>query len=302
MRVRTIALVAFFLFLTLFLVSSAEAKGWRGIVPLHSTRADVERLLGQPEKRMSEFSDFYRTPNETVIIDYAKGLPCGIGNKYSRWRVPRDTVTNIFVTPNRGSPLSQLSIDESKYKSVTGGHTPSVYYVNELEGERLRVFQNEVMDIGYFPAAEDAHLECPGLPKRTDTNCEGLVERFDWFGNLTLEREKQRLDNFVIALMDEKGRQGYIVAYAGKIARAGEAKHRAERYRKYLVNVRRFPPGQLKAIDGGYREKPAIELYVVPVGVCPPIAGPTIDPRDVQIIMSDRGRKNRRSSWTTTRG
>jgi hypothetical protein len=285
MRIRTIALVAFFLFLPLFLVSSAEAKGWRGIVPLHSTRADVERLLGQPEKRMSEFSDFYRTPDGSVIIDYAQGLPCGIGNKYSRWRVPRNTVTNIFLTLKRGSPLSQLSIDESKYKQMSGGHRPEdIYYLNELEGERLRVFQNEVMDIGYFPAAEDAHLECPGLPKRTNTNCVVLVDRFDWLGGLAWEHEKQRLDNFVFALMDEKGRQGYIVAYAGQIARAGEAKERADRAKNYLVKVRRFPAGQLKAIDGGYREESTVELYVVPAGACPPIVRPTVDPRDVQIV------------------
>ncbi len=227
--------MAFFLLLPLFLVSNAEAKGWRGIVPLHSTRADVGRLLGQPEKRMSEFSDFYSTPDGSVTFTYAQGLPCGIGSKYSRWRVPRNTVTNIYLSLQRGSPLSQLSIDESKYKRLTGGHTPSVYYINELEGERLSVFQDEVMDISYFPAAEDAHLECPGLPKRTDTNCVVLVDRFDWFGGIAWEHEKQRLDNFVIALMDERGRQGYIIAYAGQIARAGEAKEWADRAKNYLV-------------------------------------------------------------------
>jgi hypothetical protein len=284
MSIRTIALVAFFLFLPLFLVSNAEAKGWRGIVPLHSTRADVERLLGQPEKRMSEFSDFYSTPDGSVTFTYAQGLPCGIGSKYSRWRVPRNTVTNIYLSLQRGSPLSQLSIDESKYKRLTGGHTPSVFYVNELEGESLGVSQDEVMNIDYFPAAEDAHLECPGLPKRTDTNCLVLVDRFDWYGGIAWEHEKQRLDNFVIALMEDKGRQGYIVAYAGQIARVGEAKERADRAKNYLVNVRRFPPGQLKAIDGGYREESTLELYVVPAGACPPIVRPTVDPRDVQII------------------
>jgi hypothetical protein len=286
--IRTIALVAFCLFLTLFLVSNAEAKGWRGIVPLHSTRADVERLLGQPEKRLSEFSDFYRTPDGSVTFTYAQGLPCGIGSKYSRWRVPRNTVTDIYLSLTRGSQLSQLSIDERKYKRLTGGHIPGVYYVNDLEGERLNVSHNEVMAIGYFPAAEDAHLECPGLPKRTDTNCVVLVDRFDWFGGIAWEHQKQRLDNFVRALMDEKGRQGYIIAYAGQIARAGEAKERVDRTKNYLVNVRRFPAGQLKAIDGGYREESTLELYVVPAGACPPIVRPTVDPRDVQII---KGRK-----------
>jgi hypothetical protein len=90
--------------------------------------------------------------------------------------------------------------------------------------------------------------------------------------------------------MDEKNRQGYIIAYAGQIARAGEAMARANRAKSYLVRVRRFPAGQLKAIDGGYREESTLELYVVPAGACPPMATPTIDPRDVQIIKSTKGR------------
>src|SRR5918912_1814912 len=32
------------------------AKGWRGIVPLHSTRADVEQLLGAPNRKSNNKS------------------------------------------------------------------------------------------------------------------------------------------------------------------------------------------------------------------------------------------------------
>lgn len=95
--------------------------------------------------------------------------------------------------------------------------------------------------------------------------------------------------------MDEKGMQGYIVAYAGQIARAGEAKEQANRAKNYLVNVHRFPAGQLQAIDGGYREESTLELYVVPAGACPPITRPTVDPRDVQIINAG-ARNNKHSS------
>lgn len=45
-------------------------------------------------------------------------------------------------------------------------------------------------------------------------------------------------------------------------------------------------------IDGGYREKRDLQMYVVSEGVCPPVPFPTIDPRDVEIIGGRRKRKN----------
>ncbi|MGI8837301.1 MAG: hypothetical protein ACR2H4_11780 [Pyrinomonadaceae bacterium] len=50
---------------TLLCVAPAAGKAWRGIVPLRSTRANVERLLGasQPGTR-----NIYKTPTETVEL------------------------------------------------------------------------------------------------------------------------------------------------------------------------------------------------------------------------------------------
>ncbi|MDQ2975095.1 MAG: hypothetical protein M3R69_06760 [Acidobacteriota bacterium] len=293
-KITTLAILVFFA--ALFLESNAEAKGWRGIVPLHSTRLDVERLLGSPTEQLAGNSVLYRTANETLMIDYAQGLTCGIGEKYSQWRVPRNTVESIRITPNMKLPLSQLSIDESKYKKFSGGHRPQdVYYINEQDGESLVVFMDEVMGITYSPAATDEYLRCPGLPGRPHTNCEGLSPiAFDSYGILPLVEEKLRLDDFVTTLKEDNNRKGYIIAYAGKRARLGEAKQRAEHEKSYLVNVSRFPSGRLYAVDGGYREKPEVEVYVVDGSGCPPTSDPTVDPRDVRIISTNRPRKNRR--------
>ena len=286
MSVRTIALIIFLLSPTLFLVSNTEAQGWRGILPLHSTRADVERLLGPPSEQLAAYSVRYRTPDATVVIDYAQGLPCGIGEKYSQWRVPRNTVESIFITPRMGSPLSQLRIDKTKYKERSGGHRPDdIYYVNEQGGESLRVFQNQVMEITYSASASDEHLRCPGIPSSSDNNCGNLAPpSFDAYSELSLEQEKQRLDNFVIVLLDEKGRRGYIIAYAGRRARVGEANVHVLRAKNYLVNVRHFPANRLTVIDGGYREQAEVDLYIVSEGTCPPNPSPKVDPRDVKTV------------------
>ena len=54
--------------LCLYCAKLVQAKEWRGIVPLKSTRADVERLLGKPNGLGR-----YEFDNERAYIDYAKG-------------------------------------------------------------------------------------------------------------------------------------------------------------------------------------------------------------------------------------
>lgn len=59
------------LLVVLPLFAHSQSKGWRGIVPLHSTRADVIRLLGPPNLD----GDLYDLDNKTVHIEYSDG-PC----------------------------------------------------------------------------------------------------------------------------------------------------------------------------------------------------------------------------------
>ena len=277
-------------FVILLCASIAQAKGWRGIVPLHSTRSRVEQLLGPPTEQSNPYSVVYKTPNETIEIDYARGSPCGIGEKYSRWRVARDTVTHIYISPYQGSPLSQLSIDESSYKKFIVGHLSETRYINASEGEALTMgFDNSVRSISYFPATDDSHLECPGWTKTSYTNCEYIVDPLVSLGDTSFELDEFYLDNFYVSLLKNKA-IAYIIAYGGRRARPGEAKTRADRAKQYLVSVRRCPADHIQLIDGGYREKRDLELYVVFEGVCPPTPTPRVDPRDVNIVT--RGRRN----------
>ena len=276
-------------FVILLCAATVQSKGWRGIVPLHSTRSQVEQLLGPPTEQSSPYSVVYKTPSETIEIDYANGRPCGIGEKYSPWLVARNTVTSIYISPYTDSPLSQLSIDESRYKKFIVGHLSETQYVNVREGEALTIgFDNSVRSITYFPATDDSHLKCPGLPKADLTNCEYIRDPFASAGDINFELEKFFLDNFFVALTKNKA-IAYIIAYGGKRAQPDEARKRADRAKQYLISVRHFPGDHIKIIDGGYREKRDLELYVVSEGVCPPAPSPRVDPRDVEIVT--RGRR-----------
>jgi hypothetical protein len=187
------AVVTLCLWITMSATVMGQARGWRGLVPLHSTRVDVERHLGPPTEVLSKYSMFYRTVNETVIVRYANGLPCGIGERYSQWRVPANTIETILVTPQNGFPVSQLSIAQTKFEKRSGGHRPEdIYYINDQDGESIRVYLGDVMSMTFYPGSNDAHLSCFGS-QAFNKNCEGL-------------KEKLHLDGFVVALLGNRTR------------------------------------------------------------------------------------------------
>jgi hypothetical protein len=93
----------------------------------------------------------------------------------------------------------------------------------------------------------------------------------DQYGNIARDDEKARLDNFAIALQNEPGAQGYIIVYAGRGMRAGEAARRAARAKDYLVNTRGMDAGRIVTLEGGTRETLTVELWIVPAGATPPV-------------------------------
>lgn len=138
---------------------TSQAKEWRGIVPLHSTRADVERLIGKPNAEYERY-DF---EGEQAVIFYARH-PCSEG---AQWNVPPDTVTSISVYPKKALLLAALRLDLGAYKRVGDSYSQGrTVYWNEKEGIQYHVSEGErgddakVREIYYQPAARDAHLRC----------------------------------------------------------------------------------------------------------------------------------------------
>jgi len=144
-----------------------EGKEWRGIMPLHSTRTDVERLLG-PSKSKSPLS-IYQTADEAVSVLYASGPPCG-SDAGSEWKIPKDTVVSITVSPKNRVYLAELKIDLAKYEHFNDTHRPNITtYLSRENGERIQVFQGEVMSITYFAQTSDEDLRCAQARQRKNS-------------------------------------------------------------------------------------------------------------------------------------
>ncbi len=251
-----------------------QAKGWRGIVPLHSTRMDVERLLGSPRESRGVAST-YETENERVLVFYS-GEPC---KKDGEWDVPRDTVVSFTVSPKTKLLVAGLKLDETKYKRALDYHVQGVvYYSNREEGIRIetRLVEREdefVDSISYEPAAKDNYRRCPSARRLSDGDADVATpppSKFDEYSNIPFSDEKARLDNFAIYLQKEEPEfKGYIIVYAGRSTRSGGAQARAKRAKDYLVKVRGIEAARIVTIDGGCRDQLEVELYVLPAAMSP---------------------------------
>jgi hypothetical protein len=273
-----------FIVITLTLTRISIAGDWRGIVPLRSTRADVERLLGPPAQGSR---NVYLTGSERISVSYSERL-CDYG-----WQVPLDTVISFSVYAKTPPALAGIKLDERKYVKRRDYHNESIYYyINQEEGINYTVDVGAglVTGIEYYPSAKDNNRRCS--PVKDSTVGTKEASKFEEYVGAPID-ENKKLDNFATLLRQDTTNQGYIMVYAGRRSRLNEATARAGRIKNYLVKMRGLDARQILTIDGGHREQATVELYLVPPGATPPQSAPTLKPEEVRII-ENRGKKRKR--------
>ncbi|HEX8282496.1 MAG TPA: PEGA domain-containing protein [Pyrinomonadaceae bacterium] len=115
-------------------------------------------------------------------------------------------------------------------------------------------------------------------------------KRFDEFPSIAHDDDKARLDNLAIELQNSPGTTGYVIAYAGRGSRAGQADRMGQRAIDYLTTARGISRDRLVFVNGGYREANSFELWVVPQGAEAPRPTPTLSPE--QAAPSRRTRRD----------
>lgn len=291
-NVRRLTIIA-----ALVLVAAIDvaAKDWRGLLPMHSTRADVISLLG-PASNPSTDRLLYSLDDAHVLFMFADKKYIASGDCEG---VPEGTLLAISLRPKQEMSLVSLNLNESSLKRFNRGDTNTdlIGLVDEQEGIVVRVATQFVEEAVYIPSLNDR----PRCPKFFG-NLEDFVKVFpkivcglglDEYGNLKFSDEKARLDNFAIQLQNDPDVTGYIIVYAGQKAVVAEAQLRADRARNYLINVRKIDPARVKTIDGGYMVDLTVYLRLIPNGTEPYVLDSTIDPKDVEIVYPKKRRSKK---------
>jgi hypothetical protein len=146
-----------------------QENGWRGIVPLHSTRLDVEKLIGPPNTPNGLMYDPRDPTVDRVFVQYSTGY-CTKERK-GGYDVPSGIVILIGVTWSKRQDFCELQIDKSKFQRSLDSEIPEiVYYSNMEEGIIHAVEDGKLTRTDFFPGKRYSNLLCsrqnPGKASR----------------------------------------------------------------------------------------------------------------------------------------
>ena len=154
--------------MTLSLVTYCDSieDGWKGIKPFHTSRLEVERLLGRPK---IDDNGYYRysTPEADIEINYSS-IPCS-ENRYGRgkFKIPLETVLSYRVLLKARPKVSDLEFDRQIFQRETSGHVLNLAsYVNKDSTVSVLVTietnsDEFVREIDYRPPTTELEkLEC----------------------------------------------------------------------------------------------------------------------------------------------
>ena len=169
----------------LILPSISQAKEWRGLVPLHSTRKDVEQLLGPPPPPPKDGTRIY-TPSELRSIYFLDEGEVYVAYAREEWLerikcsdlIPLDTVISIQITFKKKAELSDFQIDEKEFITFDPSEPPNIGFkalVDDDQGIAICTHDGKVDDITYYANARDREV-CPAVGSDPKQFCRILVD------------------------------------------------------------------------------------------------------------------------------
>jgi hypothetical protein len=161
-----------------------QAKEWRGLTPLHSTREDVEKLLGLPPPPPTDGTRIYKLnkgrsiyfldEGEVYIVYAEREIPGAVSCLNT---IPTGTVLMIQITPKKSLQLSDLQLDEQRLKKFDPSEPSNIgfaAYVDDEEGIVVRTQGGKTDQINYIASAKD-RSKCPEYYKNPKSFVQLLV-------------------------------------------------------------------------------------------------------------------------------
>lgn len=136
------------------------AQDWKKIVPLKTTRAEVETTFG---RATGAFEVLYQLKAGRLSIEYSSG-PCRPDRK-GGWNVLENVVVSVYFSPKRPKRVSEIKLDPTKFRKVIDDHVlGAIYYINDEEGITYAVQQGKVDYVEYGPPKKYDYLYCKDHP------------------------------------------------------------------------------------------------------------------------------------------
>jgi hypothetical protein len=190
------------------------------------------------------------------------------------------TFTSDVAYGGSGALNYTWTVSPSEARIVSGAGTPTITVDSTGLGSQ-RVSATLVVDDGSGDAACRQRAQAStDIVAKTPPVVE--CKPFDQFQSVAFDDDKARFDNLAIELQGAPDTQAYIMVYAGRTSRAGQADRLGKRAMDYLVNQRGVDARRITIINGGYRDTDFIEIWICPPGAKTPQPTPTVQPGDAQ--------------------
>jgi hypothetical protein len=174
-------LILLFLLTCMLFAREVVGKEWRGIVPLHSTRADVVRLFGGCSD--SDGGCKFSVGNEEAYIVFSNGVVVSEYHECAR-KLPPETVLLIEVKLTTPVNLGALRIDKKKFRVFDPSSPPNIGYkgyIDEKEGLIIKTYKGRVLQLNYIAAGSDVPLS-----RSYYEDPESMIRVIDELPNLTV--------------------------------------------------------------------------------------------------------------------
>jgi hypothetical protein len=142
-----------------------------------------------------------------------------------------------------------------------------------------------------------AEVEVKGLPADCQTRASyttvvGVAPyKLSEFEENHPEALEANLDNLTVILQREPSLEGYLIVYGGRSGKREHAAQRTARAKYYLTEMRGLAPDRFAIMEGGYRENPMFEVWLVLGKGARPSPTPSVDPRYVEFEGNSRKRR-----------
>jgi hypothetical protein len=151
--------ITFIFFVIVGSANTSIAKGWRAIVPLHSTRQDIVRAFGHCNN--SDPSCEFNYDNELVHIEFAYD-----SQKRCNGIIQPETVLLVEVFPKNPVSLKKLGLKRRDFRAVKLDRDTAAY-VDEVNGLVLKVREGRVLQLDHIASAKDKSI-CPAYYDRPE--------------------------------------------------------------------------------------------------------------------------------------
>ncbi len=255
-----------------------QTNSWKGLIPLRSTREQVEKLFGQPNPKEIKYKNEYKVGDDTLWVEYSQ-KPCDEG-----WDVPLGTVLSFAVADGQQTNKSEQELkldrknffitrDDAMYGTWTEPILGIQYYFTNV-GMSLN-------SVGYIPRREQNNLRCDGFPPYVPEAYYYTMDTYDFYDP---KRDKEddkfypamRVAGSSVPVLKNPLYRTYVLIYF-------DAKLSLKEYRKRITFLKSWIYPRLKAsqddivvIEGGMREENKMEIYTLPKDRKPPAPKPTL--------------------------